>query len=80
MTLENAAATKRKEYQAANESFLKIVKRLREMREPRSEKAFMLCDIEKLCRSVSTKRNVITFGVNYNGAVSYTHLTLPTKA
>jgi hypothetical protein len=33
-SLENAAARKRKEFQAANESFLKIVKKLREMQEP----------------------------------------------
>ena len=48
-TLENAAATKRKEYLAASESFQKIVKVIREARGPRSEKAVMLCDIEKLC-------------------------------
>ena len=32
--LENAAATKRKEYQAAHESFLRIVQELRKGREP----------------------------------------------
>ena len=63
-TLENAAASKRKEYQAANESFLKIVKVLREARAPRSEKAVILCEIERLFQPVSTKPNAVTFGIN----------------
>jgi hypothetical protein len=36
------------------------------MQEPRSEKAAMLCEIERLCRPISTKPNVVTFGVNYD--------------
>ena len=66
-TLENAAASKRKEYQAVNESFLEIVKVLRKAPGPRSEKAVMLCDIEKLRQTISTKPNIVTFGVNYDG-------------
>ena len=66
-TLENAAATKRKEYRAASDSFLKIVKVLREARGPRSERAAMLCDIEKICQTMNTKSNVVTFGLNYDG-------------
>ena len=27
----------------------------------------MLCEIESLCRSISTKPNVVTFGVKYDG-------------
>ena len=44
--LESAAATKRKEYRAAHESFLRIVQELGEP-EPLSPRAAMLCEIHK---------------------------------
>ena len=65
--LENAAATKRKEYLAAHESFLRIVQELGEGPEPLSPRAAMLCEIERLGRSINAKPNVVTFGVNYDG-------------
>ena len=68
--LENAAVRKGKEYQAAHESFLRIVEELRARREPISPRAAMLCEIERLGRSISAKPNVITFGVNYDGVLT----------
>ena len=68
--LENAAVRKRKEYQAAHESFLRIVEELRARREPISSRAANLCEIERLGRSISAKPNVITFGVNYDGVLT----------
>ena len=65
--LENAAATKRNEYRAAHESFLRIVQELREGPEPLPPRAAMLCEIERLGRSISAKPNVVTLGVNYDG-------------
>ena len=65
--LENAAATKRNEYRAAHESFLRIVQELQEGPEPLPPRAAMLCEIERLGRSISAKPNVVTFGVNYDG-------------
>ena len=45
--LESAAATKRKEYRAAHESFLRIVQELEEGPEPLSPRAAMLREIER---------------------------------
>ena len=82
--LESAAATKRKEYRAAHESFLRIVQEIGEGPEPLSPRAAMLCEIASLGRSISAKPNVVTFGVNYDGvftreAQSFMHRLAKTK-
>ena len=51
-SLERAAKTKRKEYEAAHSYFLKLVKKLRSADEPRSEEAEVLCQIERLLHSL----------------------------
>ena len=65
--LESAATNKRKEYREAHESFMGIVRELQERPEPTTPRAAMLCEIERLERSISAKPNVVTFGVNYDG-------------
>ena len=44
-----------------------IVRELQERPEPTTPRAAMLCEIERLERSISAKPNVVTFGVNYDG-------------
>ena len=39
----------------------------------------MLCDIEKLCRTINTKPNVVTFGVNYDGVFTQEALSFMYK-
>ena len=53
--LESAATTKRKEYQAAHESFMRIVRELQGGAGPLSPRAAMLCEIERLDRAISAK-------------------------
>jgi hypothetical protein len=72
-SLEEAGTSKRKEYQVAYDSFLKIVEELKETSEHRSEKAATLCKIERFLRSINfhpsgeSKANMVTFGINYDG-------------
>ena len=68
-TLEGAANNKRKEYQAAYSSFLKIVKEeLRAAGAPRAEGAAILCEIGRLLHSLNSfptgesRPNVVTLG------------------
>jgi len=65
--LESAATNKRKEYREAHKSFREIVRELQERLEPTTPRARVLCEIERLERSISAKPNVVTFGVNYDG-------------
>jgi len=65
--LESAATNKRKEYREAHKSFREIVRELQERLEPTTPRAKVLCEIERLERSISAKPNVVTFGVNYDG-------------
>ena len=65
--LEGAATNKRKEYREAHKSFMGIVRELQKTKpEHRTQRAAVLCDIERLERSISAKPNVVTFGVNYD--------------
>ena len=72
-SLEGAAKNKRKEYEAAYSSFLKLVKELRAAGASRTEEVSVLCEIERLLHSLrflptgELRPNVVTFGVNYDG-------------
>ena len=67
LNLKMQQRPREREYLAAHESFLRIVQELGEGPEPLSPRAAMLCEIERLGRSISAKPNVVTFGVNYDG-------------
>ena len=53
--LESAATNKRKEYREAHKSFMRIVQELQEGPEPTTPRAKVLCEIERLGRSISAK-------------------------
>ena len=71
-SLEGAAKNKRKEYEAAYSSFLKLVKELRAAGASRTEEVSVLCEIERLLHSLrflptdESRPNVVTFGLNYD--------------